>query len=260
MNSWQMAQQIKHELASVTWPAGTQDLVFGSRGVMAFAGALNENQHPPGFPFALVTIGGGAPDADDPDIIDQQFAVVVAVQVAGDPMGEHAVIGSSRPFNGRSSGAGIVEVGERVRYATERLTAYDGGAIVVSGAGVGAPNTLGAGKQIAFEEFTIAALCTSRPRFTAPQQLKLAGDTWSWFGDHCSRRFDFQSFVLGYIDGSTPATSLADITVVYTGTDAETAVGGVAGRVYHLFAQYNGHGGTAITDASTVEVGSYIVL
>jgi hypothetical protein len=255
-----MLQQLKQELQAVRWPAGTQDLVFGDRGVMAFAGSLSEEQHPPGFPFALVTLGSGEPDPDDPDSIQQQFTVIAAVQVAGDPMGEFAVIGSSRPLNGRSAGAGIAEVGERVRAATERLTAYDGGAIVVSGSGVSAPNTLGKGKQVAFEEFTVSALCTSRPRFTSPQQLRLVGDTWSWFGDHCTRRFDFQSYVLGYVTGSTPATSLADITVVYTGTDIETAVGGVPGRVYHIFAQYNGHGGTAITDASTPDVGSYLVL
>ena len=66
---WQMAQQIKHELAQVAWPGGARDVVFGSRGVFVYAGAPpSDEEHPPGFPFALVTIGGGSPDDDDLEV------------------------------------------------------------------------------------------------------------------------------------------------------------------------------------------------
>ena len=68
MNSWQLAQQIRHELQLVSWEQGSADPVFGSRGVLVYAGALSEEQHPPGFPFALVTVGSGSPDPDDPII------------------------------------------------------------------------------------------------------------------------------------------------------------------------------------------------
>ena len=88
MNSWQLAQQIRHELQLVSWEQGSADLVFGSRGVLVYAGALSEEQHPPGFPFALVTVGSGSPDPDDPDLIEQQFGIIAAVQVVGDPMGQ----------------------------------------------------------------------------------------------------------------------------------------------------------------------------
>ena len=121
MNSWQLAQQIKHELGLVAWDSGSRDVVFGPRNVLVYAGALGEDQHPPGFPFALVTVGSGSPDPDDPDLIEQQFGIIAAVQVVGDPMGQGAIIGSSRADYGKSAGAGIAEVGERVRYAIERL-------------------------------------------------------------------------------------------------------------------------------------------
>lgn len=262
MNPWQLAQQIKHELEQVTWPHGSGDVVFGTRGVFVYAGAQpSEEQHPPGFPFALVTIGGGSPDADEPGLIEQQFSVVVAVEVAGDPMGEFAVIGSSRTDYGKSAGAGVAEVSERVRSVIEDLTAYDGAAVVVSGAGTGATQTMGKGRQIALEEFTVTALCTSAPRYTAPQELRLAGDTFSWVGDWCSPRFDFVQFRLGWVAGTEPVTTVADLdAILYSGPEIEFAVAPAAGRVYQVFADYNGHGGTVPTGSSSNELGSYLIV
>lgn len=262
MNPWQMAQQIKYELQNVVWPTGTGDEVFGARSVFVYAGAPpTEDEHPVGFPFALVTIDSGSPDEDDPDLILQTFSIATAVEVAGDPLGEAAVIGGARSDFGKSGGAGIAEVAERVRFAAQKLTAFDGAAVVVSGSGIGASNVLGRGRHIAFDEFSISALCTSQPRFLAPQELKVAGDTWSWRSGGISSRYDFLHYRLGYVAGDTPVASPVDLAgTIYTGTDTETAVAPVSGRTYQIFADYNGHGDTSIANSSSADLGSFLVI
>jgi len=262
VNPWQIAQQIKHELSTLTWDGGSGEVVFGPRSVFVYAGTAPDiEQHPPGFPFALITIDAGTPDPDDPDLIEQGLTIVTAVEVAGDPMGEFAVIGSSRPDLGKSTGAGVAEVAERVRYAIQRLTGYDGAAVVVSGSGTGAPQTLGDGRQIAFDQFNVTALCTSQPRYTAPQRFGITFQTMSWAGEWVTPRFDFLQFRVGYKAGTTPATSPDDCdAIIYTGSNTEYAEAVVAGRVYSVFADYNSRGGSAVEASSTADVGSYKVV
>ena len=262
MNPWQMAQQLKHELAQVAWPGGAREVVFGSRGVFVYAGAPpTDEQHPPGFPFALVTIGGGSPDDDDPDLIEQTFSIVSAVEVAGDPLGENAVIGGGRSDYGKSAGAGVAEVAERVRAAVQSLTAYDGAAVVVSGSGTGAPSVMGRGRQLALDEFTVSALCTSAPRYTAPQELTLTGDVWSWSGAWTTPRFDFIQYTLGYTSSAEPVSTVSELdAIVYAGTNTEVVGSAIAGRIYQVFASYNGHGGASPSDYSTAETGSFLRL
>jgi len=265
MNPWQMAQQLKKELQTVTWPSGSGEVVFGPRSVFVYAGAPpSEDQHPPGFPFALITIGGGTPDPDDPGVIEQTFTIAIAQNVVGDPLGENAVIGGSRADFGKSAGAGIAEVSERVRSAVQAMTAHDGAAVVVTGSGVGAPATMGQGRHIALDEFTVTALCTSQPRYAAPQELHLVGQTWSWEGDWCTPRFDFVQFRLGYVEGSTPATSPGGLDgIIYTGSNTEYPAAAAPGRVYQVFADYNGHGSASLSvvaASSDAEVGSYVLV
>jgi len=259
VNPWQLAQQIKYELGLVKWSGGSKGFVFGTS-VYVYAGAPNAEDRPPAFPFALVAVGSGTPDADDPDLIEQQFSIATAVEVAGDPLGELAVIGSSRADLGKSAGAGSAEVAERVRATWQALTTYDGASIAVSGSGISGSAALGEGRAVAFDEYTITALCTSAPSYTAPQTLKVAGDTWSWSGPWCSARFDFVSYTLGFKLGTTPATDAADLDgVVYTGTNTETVAAPVSGRVYHIFANYASRG-TAVEGSSPVELGSFLAL
>lgn len=260
MNPWQMSQQLKHELQTVTWEGSTNP-VFGTRSVYVYAGAPpSDEEHPPQFPFCLVTIGTGTPDEDHPELIQQTFTVVVAVEVAGDPLGEQAVIGGSRSSATRSSGAGIAQVAERVRYAIQNLTTYDGASIIVSGSGVGSPGTLGRGRQVVFDEYTVEALCTSQPHFPAPQQLTAVGTTFSWEAGPVANRYDFVRYVLGYRTGDEPATSFSGVTPVYQDTDLEISHAAAAGRVYHVFAEYNSTGLTGVREYSEPELGSYLRL
>ncbi len=250
MNAWQMSQQIKHKLATVTWPDAAGEVVFGSRSVFVYAGGPpNEEELSPGFPFALVTIDSGTPDPDHPDLIEQQFSVMSVVEVAGDALGEHAVIGSSRANAGRSTGAGVAEVAERVRAALQFMTSYDGAHIIVNASGTGAPSTIGRGRHIAFDQFTVTAMCTSQPYYAAPERFTVAGGTATWVGAQCSSRYDFLRYRVGYVAGAIPVESPSDATIVYTGT-ATTATGVTGGGVYMVWADYSARGGGVVSASS----------
>ena len=95
MNAQQLSQQIKKELRAVTWPTGTATQVFGDQEsqVMVYAGAPTEDQFPRAFPCAMILIGDGTPDDDEPTSILQRFRIITGVQVFGDAFGEQAIIG-----------------------------------------------------------------------------------------------------------------------------------------------------------------------
>jgi len=257
VNPWQLSQQLKHELATITWPGGS--VVFGPRSVFIYAGAVPADEEmPPAFPFAAISIGSSTADDAHPDLVTQSFTVGACVEVAGDPLGEFAIIGSSRASLGSSAGAGIAEVTERVRAALNRLTIFDGASIVVSGTGTTAVATPIRGRHVAAEELSVQALCSSAPFYAAPQQIRRNGNIVSWVGPHCSSRFDFLRYRFGYVTGTVPATSPAGLTsVIYTGTAREAAATIVPGRVYQVFADYDPRGTGSPAASSEPVVGSY---
>lgn len=261
MNPWQLAQQLKHVLGNVTWPTGAVEKVFGSA-VYVYAGSQpNEEEIPPGFPFALVTIDSGIPDQDAPDLLLQTFSIVTAVEVAGDPLGEFAIIGGARVNEGTSAGAGVAEVAERVRAAVQQLTGADGASMIVSGTGTGAPTALGRGRHLAFDEFRVTALCTSQPHYAPPQEFKIVGEAFSWRGERqCEARFDFMQYRVGYVAGHVPARTPAEcISIVYTGTDHEVAIVPIPGRTWSVFADYDPRDTGAVAFSSDgAAVGAFV--
>lgn len=260
MNPWQLAQQIKHELASLRWLQGSADLVFGPRSVFVFAGVPPSDEVlPAGFPFALVSLDDATADEDHPDLLMQSVTVVSVVEAYGDELGEFAVIGGARPDLGKSAGAGVAEVSERVRSALQHITSYDGASIQVSAQGMGAPQPLGEGRHLAYDQMTLQALCTSQPMWTAPQQVTYANGVFRWSGDQCANRFDFVGYRLGYQTGSTPTgtwTAVGDVV-----TYEEIAHTPQTQRVYSVRAQYDPRGTGSATEQSDPDVrGAFVVL
>lgn len=260
MNPWQMAQQIKHLLEQAAWSSGTEGLVFGAQGsVVVWAGAPTE-QVPPGFPFALVGIDAGAMDPDEPSLISQGFSITIGQVVAGDRLGEFALIGGAAPDLGSSAGRGVLELAERVSDAIQSLTGADGAQILVSGISTAPPSPLGTGdrRHLAIAELTLTGVCTSQEHYTAPQQIAHNGTVWSWVGTQCSSRYDFVTYRLVRKAGTSAPTSPSDGTVVYTGTTASFTGAATAGNTYAAFADYGSRGTTAAS--SEPERGSYRVV
>jgi len=259
MNADQMAQQIKHELQLVTWGAGTDAVVFGVRGVHVFAGTPTEEQIPAGFPWALVSVDDATADEEDSDLWEQPFTIMSAAEVAGDPLGEHGLIGGSVADLGKSVGRGVLELAPRIQAAVGKLTGADGCKIIVSAARMGSPTPLGAGRHIVLMEHTVTAYCVAQLHYAAPQNVKNTAGTLAWEGAHCSDRFDFLQYRVVRKTGTTPSTDPSDGTVVYTGT-AATTTGASSGNVYTVFADYNARGGAAIEASSEPWVGAYKVV
>lgn len=263
MNPRQMALQIRHELRSVTWDGGSGEVVFGQRGVHVYAGSSpTEEQLPPGFPFALVSIDNGTADPDHPELLEQGFTVVVVAEVTGDTMGELAIVGGGNVGGdrGRSANRGSEELVERARFAVQDLTGYDGARILLTGTATGSPVSLGRGKHLAMSDVSLSALCTSQPHYSAPQEIGYTGSgsvLIAWNGAPCASRFDFLQYRLVEKAGTSPSTDPSDGTVIYTGTTPSTTQTLVAGRYYTVFADYDSHGYGTVEGSSSPEVGTY---
>jgi len=259
-----MAQQLKYMLQTVEWPDGDAEVVFGSRGVTIFAGRPTLEQIPPGFPFAMVSIGTGLIDQDHPDLLQQNFEILYAVNVGGDPLGEFAMIGSSTANIGHSAGRGLLEIQERVRSAIENLVDASGVKIVVQQTSIEAPTQMAPGQHIAIGADTVSAICTRAPYYAAPQNLQVSSDTWTWDGDHCSSRFDFIQYRLAYASGATPPTltpatpAPEEATVAYTGTTATTTQTAGTGRAWVIVADYGSRSSGTVEGTSSTIVGSWV--
>jgi len=244
MNPEQMARQIRHELEQVTWPAGSQALVFGSQGrVRIYSDLPTEEQIPPVFPAAMVGIKSGTPDRDLPEFMHQQFTVTALAMVGGDPMGQHSVVGGATADVGTSAGKGVMELAERVRYVLKNIMGATGSKVHMHLSSTETPVSI-AGKHLVANDTGIEAMCTSDLYYAPPQQFVNSGSSWTWVGaQHCRSRHDFVSYALAYIVGSTPAEDFSSYTQVESSvtTEAITHVA-VPGRVYTVFAEYNRHG------------------
>lgn len=260
MNSWQMAQQLKAVLEALAWPSGEQDLVFGGRGsVSIYAGSPTDEQVPPGFPWAMVGIGSATPDQDHPDFVQQQFSVSVAAEVAGDRMGEHAIIGGSVRAAGRSAGRGVAEIAYRVRERVQTMTGMDGAHLIVSHTASQPVAVLGRGRHAVMLEMDLTAWCSASPYYAPPQQLRHSGGAWRWEGGLCSTRYDFLRFILLRKTGATIPTSASDGTVLYSGSATQFTGASTAGNVYAVFAEYGSRGSTVDAYSGPV-VGAYRIV
>jgi hypothetical protein len=244
MNPEQMARQIRHELEQATWPAGSQSLVFGVNGrVKIYADTPTEDQIPPMFPACMVGINGGVPDRDQPAYIKQNFTVTALSMIAGDPMGENAVVGGGTADVGTSAGKGVMELAERVRFVLQNVMGATGTKVHMHVSSTETPVSIG-GRHLVANDTGIEAMCTSDLYYAPPQQVAYSGSSWTWVGEnHCRGRHDFVSYALAYIVGSTPSSLFSDYTQVgaSVGTEAITHTP-VSGRTYCVFAEYNRHG------------------
>lgn len=252
MNAYQMAQQLKHVLSTVTWPGGSA--VFGTRGVTVLAGTPTEDQIPPGFPWAMVMVGQGTADEEHPTIVDQPFTVITATEVAGDPMGEFAVIGGPTPDLGKSANRGSLEVAERVHYAIGSLTGADGAPIIVSLTSPGSPQPLGRGRHMVLTQHDVRAYVTTDRFYAPPAYARAGGLGVQWDASHCRARFDYLHTKVVVKVGSYP-TSVTDGTLVYTG-DADTCA--VPAGYVAIFVGYSSRKTATAEAYSEVVVGARV--
>lgn len=233
------------------------DPVFGPHSVFVCAENITEEQIPPAFPWAAVILGEGSPDDEHPGIVEQRIDVLVCADVLGDPMGEHAIVGGATGDVGHSAGKGVAEVSARALGALARLTGADGARVRVSATSLGTPATL-VGRHIVTRVFSLDATCSVEPEYVSPQLIQFYDGVWSWYGAHCSTRYDFKQFRLVRKAGSVPSVDPSDGTTLYTGTSTSFATDKLLRYTYTVFADYSLREGGAVDFSSPPIVGSYL--
>lgn len=242
MNPGQLARQIRFALQNLEWSQGAR--VFGPEDLVVFAGDTPPaSAIPTRMPCVLIGIGTREHDQDHPEWIQQTFQVLTLQLAFGDRFGESVVLGSNRADLANSAGAGLEEIGSKVRDGLQDLTGADGASVLITATSNTASAVMENGRHVAYERLEFQAACTSQELYAVPQNLVQNGSVWSWTGSHCSTRYDFVQFHLGYVTGSEPAAAYSDLEgIIYSGTAPTVDVAAPSGRTYSVFAEYNPRG------------------
>lgn len=241
---WQTIRALRAKVAEAVWPDGTGARVIGENAARITADA---QAAPDRLPFALLNVGQQTADQDDPALVTQEFALVLAVSVPGHDLGEHGVIGGPSAETDRwgfSTNRGLLEVERPVLEAVQRLNGYDGLPIEVRYASAAAVGQMDRDKSVVWRTYTLAALCTRTDEYPAPRNLVATGGsgqivlTW----DLPPSRFDLSSIIVRYASGATAPASSSAGTPVTLGSDLATGVtiSGLAAGTYSVaaFAKY----------------------
>ena len=126
MNDWQAVRQLRFLLEAAAWPDGAAERVFGSVTIaqMVDEDALALKR----FPQALLRVLDGNDDPETPALTTRRFELALVCHVAGDPFGEHALVGGARGSAGQGSsqGRGALEVLEEVRKTIGNVAGPEG--------------------------------------------------------------------------------------------------------------------------------------
>lgn len=216
MNVWQVSRQLAFVLRIATWDGG--EVVFGSVAVTVrpHEDAMEQLM----FPVALIRplAADVDPEHDEEmELLQQRFAVRVMVAVAGDALGETAILGANRAVGDTgSAGRGVLEVEEELADAINRLNGIDGIEVLLrarSAVDVDPDDEVG---YVAIREYLVEALTTTNRFYHAPTRFTAVGGsgsvTLAWTLP--PNRFDRVRVMLRRAAGGTPpATPTSDIEV-----------------------------------------------
>jgi len=219
MTPWQIAQQIRFLLSAATWPDAGGVVVFGRVVIVTTAfKALFANFRSPSL---AIRPSSATTDPEETGLIVQQFELLLAVAVHGDPEGQSAVIGHGRTVGQTGSqGRGLLEVEEEIKRTIKRLGDSQGVRIVLASGSEGGGVVTDEDKPFAVtRSYNVDTHCTTDRYYHPPQNLvATAGGgsiTLTWTLP--PTRFDTRRMIVRRSSGSTaPATAV-------TGTDIPVA-------------------------------------
>ena len=106
------------KLKTATWPSGATELIFADHGVVVSTEDNDLTLQAVTVPAAVIRPTSAQSDPvhnEEPDLIHQVIVVRLIVSVAGDPVGEHALLGANDAGDvGTSQGRGLHEVEQRL--------------------------------------------------------------------------------------------------------------------------------------------------
>lgn len=255
MNQWQALRQVRKRLRDRTWPSGGSK-VFNESAVVT-AGPTEEGFPVLPMPFALIRPGSGQADPDhreEPGLWVADFSVILAVAVAGDAVGEHALLGAAREAETKSAGMGLLEVEEQLYGAIRELSANDGLSIEsVAESVVQATRALDLG-YVAFREYGFRMRVSTSKEFPPPENL-VATDAGGGFAALSwvlhPPRFDRYRVRMRRAAGSTPPANIGagvEVTLLDDLSTGHTDNPGAGTFSYSVFGTYDDRSGPPDTD------------
>ena len=243
MNPFQISKQLRYLLQSARWPDTPFKPVFASYSIKVTAGISDaDTLGQVGFPYCFIEPGEARADERNPYLIDQTFMLAVGVRVAGDSIGQTALIGGQRTADGSGGSAarGILEIEEEVLKAVARLSSESGINIRCTYRSGLIPAVMQNIGYVVERRYRLEATATVERYYHPPRNLALDVNdlTWTLPPD----RFDRFRVVLVRADGTTtPPADQTDGTVVPLAGDLATSVtdAAPAPKAYSVFMAYD---------------------
>lgn len=253
MNVWQATRQLRHLLLAATWPDGAAERVFGA--VVVSQAASDRVLGNARLPLALIRVGGGVADDQEPRLVRESIEVVLMCQVPGDALGEAALIGGPRAGGvGSSGGRGLLELEEVLLGAAAKLGGSRGIRLRLAAKGHGAAQPDAVHGGIVARGYVFEAWLGSARSYPPPVNL-VAEDqgggevTLSW--ELPPDRFDRLEVVLRRAAGATPPSSPTDGDAVALGSALATSVTDNPGAGTWSYALFAGYDETSSTPTTT---------
>jgi len=258
-----MAKQIRFRAQRAAWPDTPGGLILGTS-VYVTAGLRDDDDKPLRMPFGLINLGTQTPDPEDPDLLTQEFILVIACEVLGDPLGEHSMIGgpsSAGATNrlGQSQGRGLLDLETALLTSLGKLTGADGTPVIVSHGSSPAPERLDKNVHVVHRQYILTALCTRADEYLAPTDLTIdvttpGQATLAWVLPPSA--YGLRKIILRRASGSTAPSSSTAGTGVTLASDLATSVtvsGLSAGaHSFALFAAFS-ESGAAVDERFSVQ-------
>ena len=240
MDELQTIRQIAYVLRSRVWTSGAEP-VFHRDSVVEQAGMTWEaaRELPP--PFALLGVGNGDVDDQNPLVCRQEIEIDVGVRSDGSQAPRFALIGGARASELVSDGRGILEVQRELFAAVAYLNSAGGIRIQYKGSHKPAPRLEADSAYWAIRTYRFEAIITNSLFYHPPDNLESSVSgavntlTWTLPPD----RFDRYKVILRRASGATAPASVSDGTGVTLASNLATTVDDSPGAgqwSYSLFA------------------------
>lgn len=252
MNAWQVARQLAYLLRTATWPDTPSAVVFGEVAVTDVPleqaiGAFGR------FPLALIRMGGGPADPQQPQLLTESASVDLVVALPGDSVGERSLLGGPRAGGqGTSAGRGVLEVEEEAAEACQKLGGANGVRVRIVSRGRSAVSEDKAHGYVMSRGLALEVRCSAARHYPKPMNFVATGGvgqvvmTW----DLPPARFDRLAVILRRASGATPPASATSGTGVTLASATATGVTDVVAAGTYSYALFESYDETSATPAT----------
>ncbi len=256
----QVLMQLRYKLRSRVWSITSGTLVFGSVHVThkPSKAAVEEFRTP----LVLMRPGEEKPDPELPGKCLLEVEADLVVAVAGDKLGENALLSANVADRTKSEGRGILECEREFKAVCKELGDADGLRIIARRTAARRAAEVSGLGYVVMRSYNLGVDCTDEPYYHPPLRLVAtplgAGQVRLDWADPPDR-FDKRGIIIRRAAGATPPASSTAGTGVATpalGVQTYTDTPGAGTFSYAIFAGYTDSGAAANESFSDQETGT----